>query len=402
MTGGATMDPGFGLYVHWPFCRSKCPYCDFNSHVREYVDQDRWHAALLREMAHYAALTEGRGLNSIFFGGGTPSLMPPETVAAVIEQARRFWPTKEDGVGLDGVLEITMEANPTSSEAGNFAAYADAGVNRVSLGVQALDDAALAFLGRQHSKNEALSAVGLARQHFPRFSFDLIYARPGQSPESWAAELSAALKEAPGHISLYQLTIEEGTAFHAARRRGELVELDEDAAAEMFEATRARLSTAGLPAYEVSNHAAPGQECRHNLIYWRYGDYLGIGPGAHGRLTLEGCKYATRQHRAPEVWLSTVEKDGHATRSCEPLSRKTQCLETVMLGLRLPEGVSTVRIESMMERAVEDLFGDERLSRLQSEGLLERTEAHLRVTAAGMLRLDGVLRYLLEDLGNES
>jgi len=399
MTRDGTMDPGFGLYVHWPFCLSKCPYCDFNSHVRETVDQDRWRAALLREMAHYAEQTEGRALDSIFFGGGTPSLMPPETVAAVIKQARRFWPPVASS-GAD--LEITMEANPTSSDAGNFADYAAAGVNRVSLGVQALDDRALAFLGRTHSKEEALAAVDLARRYFPRFSLDLIYARPEQPLAAWEAELTAALKEAPGHISLYQLTIEEGTVFHAARRRGELFEMPEESAADMFEATRNLLAAAGLPAYEISNHAVPGEECRHNMIYWRYGDYLGIGPGAHGRLMLGGSKVATRQHRAPEAWLAAVEEKGHATRTQEPLSARTQCVEMMMMGLRLPEGVAIQRLREVTNADPDDLFGAKRLEILKSEGLLERTNSHIRVTAVGMPRLDGLLRYLFEDRGSET
>ncbi|HEY9537310.1 MAG TPA: radical SAM family heme chaperone HemW, partial [Kiloniellaceae bacterium] len=283
---------GFGVYLHWPFCRSKCPYCDFNSHVRESIDQARWRAALLSDLEHAAAKSGPRRVSSVFFGGGTPSLMPAETVAAALEKIAALW-------GLPAGTEVTLEANPTSAEAARFAAFARAGVNRLSLGVQALDDAALKFLGRQHSAAEALAALGLARSAFPRISFDLIYARPGQGTRSWRDELAEALALQPEHISLYQLTIEEGTAFHGAWRRGELVLPEQEAAATLYEATALHLAEAGLPAYEISNHARPGGECRHNLTYWRYGDYVGIGPGAHGRLSWDGAKHATRQHRAP-------------------------------------------------------------------------------------------------------
>src|SRR5262245_38165171 len=281
-------DPGFGLYVHWPFCLSKCPYCDFNSHVRAAIDHSRWRAALLRELDHYAAHTRGRRLTSIFFGGGTPSLMEPATVAAVIERAAEHWPLASD-------VEITLEANPTSVEAGKFAAFRTSGVNRVSLGVQALNDADLKFLGRHHSAAEARAAIDIARRHFARYSFDLIYARPGQSAAAWRSELAEAVGLAGDHLSVYQLTIEPETVFGAAHRRGELAVPREEEAAALFELTQERLGEAGLPAYEISNHARPGGESRHNLTYWRYGDYVGIGPGAHGRLTVGSEKLATRQ-----------------------------------------------------------------------------------------------------------
>jgi oxygen-independent coproporphyrinogen-3 oxidase len=298
---------GFALYVHWPFCRSKCPYCDFNSHVREDVDHARWRAALLAELDHFADRTGGRQLTSIFFGGGTPSLMAPETVAAVIDRATERWAPAPG-------IEITLEANPTSVEAGKFAGFRVAGVNRVSLGVQALNDADLAALGRQHSAAEAVAAVRLAQRHFPRVSFDLIYARSGQSLSAWRMELAEALELASEHLSVYQLTIEPETAFGAAWRRGELTVPDEDSAAALYEETQTILEKAGMPAYEISNHARAGSACRHNLTYWRYGDYAGIGPGAHGRLTLGDGRRATRQHRAPEAWLGAVEAQGHATR----------------------------------------------------------------------------------------
>jgi len=380
---GSGPDPGFGLYVHWPFCKAKCPYCDFNSHVREGVDQDRWRRALLAELDHYAAQAGSRRLTSIFFGGGTPSLMPPATVAAVVERAAGHFAFVPD-------VEITLEANPTSAEAGAFAGFAAGGVNRLSLGVQALDDASLRFLGRQHSAAEALAAVALARRAVPRISFDLIYARPGQSPEAWAAELEQALAEGTEHLSLYQLTLEENTAFHARARRGELSLPPEPVQAALYEATQETLEGRGLPAYEISNHARPGAESRHNLTYWRYGDYLGIGPGAHGRLTLDGAKWALRQHRAPEAWLAAVEAKGHATRTREALGARARLEEALLMGLRLAEGVPLDRLGE----AAATLPAD-RLDRLAEQGLLRREGARLRATAAGRERLDALLAYLL-------
>jgi oxygen-independent coproporphyrinogen-3 oxidase len=390
----APADPGFGVYVHWPFCLSKCPYCDFNSHVREAVDHGRWRRALLTELDHYAQATPGRRVTSVFFGGGTPSLMAPETVAAVIARIAQRWDLAEDA-------EITLEANPTSVEAGRFASLRAAGVNRVSLGIQALDDDALRFLGRQHSAAEALSALEVARAIFARWSFDLIAARPGQSAPAWRAELAQALREAPEHLSVYQLTIEAGTAFHGPWRRGELVLPGEDQSAAIFETTRDLLAAAGLPAYEISNHARPGAECRHNLTYWRYGDYAGVGPGAHGRLTLAGDdggpveKVATRQHRAPEAWLEAVERDGHATRAHERLSPETRLAELVMMGLRLAEGVSRAAFRRETGREPERALDAARLRALIEGGFLELDERALRATAEGRLRLDALLGRLL-------
>ena len=329
-------EAGFAIYVHWPFCRSKCPYCDFNSHVREAINQERWRAALLRELDHFADETVGRTVTSVFFGGGTPSLMEPATAAALIDRVAARWPVASD-------VEITLEANPTSVEAGRFAGFRAAGVNRASLGVQALDDAALRFLGRGHSAAEALAAVDTAARHFARFSFDLIYARPGQTAEAWTAELHRALDHAGGHLSAYQLTIEPGTAFHTLHRRGGLPVPDEDTGAALYETTQRVLDAAGLRAYEISNHARPGEECRHNLTYWRYGDYVGIGPGAHGRLTLDGAKLATRTHRAPEAWLALVERGGHAEKPREPIEPRNRLDELMMMGLRLTEGVNRRR-----------------------------------------------------------
>ena len=392
--GADFRDPGFGIYIHWPFCRAKCPYCDFNSHVREAIDQARWRRALLAELDHYAAMTPGRQVTSLFFGGGTPSLMDPETVAAVIARAGERW-------ALAPGAEITLEANPTSVEAGRFAAYREAGVNRVSLGVQSLDDPALAFLGRQHSAAEALAALEVARAHFPRWSFDLIAARPGQDPAAWRVELAQALAQEPTHLSVYQLTIEPGTAFHGAQRRGELVLPGEAAGAAIFEATRELLDAAGLPAYEISNHAKPGAECRHNLTYWRYGDYLGVGPGAHGRITLSaradvpGEKLATRQHRAPEAWLEAVERHGHATRARDRVLAETRIEELVMMGLRLTEGVARAAFRRETGREPEQVLDAGRLAMLIEGGFLELDAAGLRATAAGRLRLDALLGRLL-------
>jgi oxygen-independent coproporphyrinogen-3 oxidase len=388
-------DPGFGVYLHWPFCRAKCPYCDFNSHVRDAIDQARWRRALLAELDHYARETApsgtagpGRTVTSVFFGGGTPSLMDPETTAALIAAVRAHWPTAPD-------LEVTLEANPTSVEAGRFAAYAAAGVNRVSLGVQALDDAGLAFLGREHDAAEALGAVALARRHFPRVSFDLIYARPGQTPAAWAEELRRALGEGCSHLSLYQLTIEENTVFHARARRGELPLADPDTAAALFEATQETLAAEGLPAYEISNHARPGEESRHNLTYWRAGDYVGIGPGAHGRLTLAGRRWATRQHRAPEIWLQTVEQAGHATRARTEVPPDERLVELTMMGLRLAEGIPRAAFRRECGAEPEALFDAAKLRALADEGYLQLDATALRATAEGRQRLDALLGYLL-------
>ncbi|MGP1253954.1 MAG: radical SAM family heme chaperone HemW [Kiloniellales bacterium] len=384
----AAPDPGFGIYIHWPFCKSKCPYCDFNSHVRETIDQARWRTALLAELAHYAQETPGREVTSIFFGGGTPSLMDPETAGELIAAVERHWKTAPD-------LEVTLEANPTSSEAGRFAAYAAAGVNRVSLGVQALNDQDLAFLGREHDTAEALKAVALARAEFARVSFDLIYARPGQTAIAWAEELRRALGEGSSHLSLYQLTIEQNTVFHAQARRGELPLADPEIAADLFDATQATLLAEGLPAYEISNHARPGEACRHNLTYWRAGDYLGVGPGAHGRITLEGEKFATRQHRAPEIWLATVEQAGHATRARKALDRDDRLTELLMMGLRLTEGIDRATFHRELSAEPEALLGGQRLQALTDEGYVLLDDRGLRATAAGRVRLDSLLGYLV-------
>jgi oxygen-independent coproporphyrinogen-3 oxidase len=381
-------DGGFGIYLHWPFCRSKCPYCDFNSHVREQVDQARWRRALLAELDHYAEATAGRRLDSVFFGGGTPSLMPPATVAALIERIAQHWPMSQD-------VEITLEANPTSVESANFADLAAAGVNRVSLGIQALNDADLRFLGRGHSAAEALAALDLARRHFRRFSFDLIYARPGQTPKAWAAELKRALDLAGEHLSLYQLTIEANTAFEGAYRRGEFAIPGEETAADLYEATQATLEGAGLPAYEISNHARSGAECRHNLVYWRGGDYLGVGPGAHGRLTEAGQRFVTRQHRAPEAWLAQVEANGHATRERRALTMLERQEELLLMGLRLTTGIGRARFRHALGREIEEAIAPSRMAPLIDGGFIELDDDGLRATSAGRQRLNAVLAALV-------
>ena len=383
-----TREPGFAIYVHWPFCKAKCPYCDFNSHVRESIDEARWRTAMLRELAHYAALTPGRRVTSLFFGGGTPSLMNPATVAAIIEALGKHWQ-------LDPAIEITLEANPTSVEAEKFRAFRSAGVNRLSLGIQSLNDADLKFLGRQHDSRQALAALDLAGSTFPRFSFDLIYARPQQTVAAWEAELAAALKRAGDHISLYQLTIETGTVFEQAYARGDFQLPPEEVQAELYELTTVRLAAAGFDAYEVSNYARPGQESRHNLTYWRYGDYIGIGPGAHGRLTLADGKTATRQHRAPEAWLERVERDGHATRQFDPVAPRARLDEMLMMGLRLHEGVALERITLETGRPLEAWIAAGKLQRLIAGGFLTRDDTALTATEEGRARLDSVLAELL-------
>ncbi len=377
-----------GIYVHWPFCKSKCPYCDFNSHVRDGVDHARWRNALLMELDHAAREAPGRRVETMFFGGGTPSLMEAETAAAVIARVKALWDCASD-------LEITLEANPTSVEAGRFAALAEAGVNRVSLGVQALDAASLAFLGRQHSADEALEAIATARHHFARYSFDLIYARPGQTAEAWDAELARALSLAGGHLSLYQLTIERGTRFFTDHARGVFILPDEDEQAAMFELTQQRLATAGLPAYEISNHARPGAACRHNLIYWRYQDYVGVGPGAHGRFAEGPAKRATRRASGPEAWLEAVERQGHGTAETSLIAGQDLVEEALMMGLRLADGIDRALFASLTGTDPVAAVGERRLAPLMAAGYLDVDATHLRATAAGRQRLNAVLERLV-------
>jgi oxygen-independent coproporphyrinogen-3 oxidase len=375
------------IYIHWPFCRSKCPYCDFNSHVRERVDAARWTRALLADLDRQARRVPDREVVSVFFGGGTPSLMPSETVAALLARIRQHWRVAPD-------LEVTLEANPNSSEAARFRAFAEAGVNRLSLGVQALDPAALRFLGRAHDRDEALAALAAARAVFRRYSFDLIYTRPGQTLTAWESELGEALDLAGEHLSLYQLTIETGTQFATLAGRGDLVLPPEDEAAQLFELTQEVVAAAGLPAYEISNHAKPGAECRHNLAYWRYQDYLGIGPGAHGRLSLPDGRWATQQRRAPELWLGASEAGGEGGLEREPIDDSTALDEMLMMGLRLAEGIARPRLEALAGADTARYFGD-RLDRLVDGGFLILDDHRLAATPAGRQRLDAVLRALL-------
>lgn len=379
MNSGRTGEP-LTLYIHWPFCVSKCPYCDFNSHVRDSVDEDAWQRALLTDMAHEAAVTPGRPLSSIFFGGGTPSLMPPRTAAALIAAAERHW-------GFTPDIEITLEANPSSVEAARFADLASAGVNRVSLGLQALDNRALRFLGRAHDVDEALAALNTAQSSFTRTTFDLIYARPGQSEADWEAELARALGFGTGHLSLYQLTIEPGTRFETMVRRNEFIPADPDHAATLFEITQYMTNAAGIPAYEISNHARPGQESRHNLTYWRYGDYVGIGPGAHGRRDAT----ATLRHRKPENWIEAVARNGHGLKSEDVLPPSDQAAEALLMGLRLGEGVDLEKIGLSTGISKAGLVDAQAVARLGALGLLHTDGVRLRVTPAGMLLLDAIL-----------
>ena len=372
---------GFGVYVHWPFCLAKCPYCDFNSHVSRAVDQAAWRRALLAEAAHMRGLSGPETVQTVFFGGGTPSLMPPETVGAVIEEVDRLW-------GLAPGAEITLEANPTSVEAAKFRAYASAGVNRVSMGVQALNDADLKALGRLHSAAEARRAFDIARSAFDRVSFDLIYARMGQSAAAWEAELDQALAMAIDHLSLYQLTIEPGTAFHGLHEAGKLDLPGDSLAADLYSLTQERTGAAGMPAYEVSNHARPGAESRHNLLYWRGGAYAGIGPGAHGRLLCQGRWQATETHRDPRTWLDSVAARGHGLASAEPLANPERAAEYLLMAMRLAEGADPQVLTRLGGR-----IDPARQARLAELGMLD--PGTLRATARGRMVLNSVLAELL-------
>ena len=383
-----TPDPGFGLYFHWPFCRKKCPYCDFNSHVREAVDQARWTRALLAELSWFAGRVSPKTVTSLFFGGGTPSLMAPETVAALIEGARRHFDFADD-------IEITLEANPTSVEAASFAGYRQAGVTRLSLGVQSLHDEALKFLGREHSVIEALKAVELARSVFDNISFDLIYALPDQSEREWRTDLEQALSLAGDHLSLYQLTIEPNTGFAGAVRRGDFRIPGEEKAEALFDLTQSICSAAGWPAYEISNHARAGFECRHNLTYWRYGEYLGIGPGAHGRAVTENVRTAFQQIKRPENWLQAVEEAGHGTEKREPLDNPLERAEELLLmGLRLKEGVWFENFNCAVGAPFSSFVREDRLQRLINAGLMAQDAQHIWATASGRLVLNSLLPEL--------
>ncbi len=378
------MTEPLALYIHWPFCVSKCPYCDFNSHVRESVDQEAWREALLKDMAFEHEATSDRTLASIFFGGGTPSLMPPQTVAALLDRAEHLWGFADD-------IEITLEANPSSVETARFADLAGAGVNRVSLGLQSLNDAALRFLGRAHDAKEGLAALVAAQDNFARVSFDLIYALPGQRMTDWSKQLSKALGFGTSHLSLYQLTIEPGTRFETLARRGELTPKDTDEAAAFYELTQELTEAIGLPAYEISNHARPGAESRHNLAYWRYETYAGIGPGAHGRRG----GHAIARHKKPENFLSAIARNGNGIGQSQRLSRRDSDLETLMMGLRLREGVA-------INRFAPALLDFDAVTRFIGEGLLERNNARLCTTARGRLVLDALLAELIRETSEDA
>ena len=375
----------FGVYLHWPFCLSKCPYCDFNSHVRHAaIDEARFVRAFETEIAYSAARAPGRTVTSIFFGGGTPSLMQPSTVGAILDAVGKQWTVAPNA-------EVTLEANPTSVEATRFKGYRAAGINRVSLGVQALDDASLKALGRLHTAREALDAVAIARSAFERYSFDLIYARPGQTPQQWSAELTQAISEAAEHLSLYQLTIEPETPFHAMHAAGKLVIPDEETGRALYDTTQEICDRAGIPAYEISNHARPGAECQHNLVYWRAHEYAGIGPGAHGRLDIEGYRRAIATEKRPESWLMRVESLGHGIVTDELLSRQEHADEFLLMGLRLAEGIDPARFAEVAGRPLDPL----RIKELAAQGFVESDgQGFLRVTKAGFPILDAVVADL--------
>lgn len=378
-----------GLYIHWPFCLSKCPYCDFNAHVSASVDHDLWRESYLKSLGHYAEFAGPRTISSVFFGGGTPSLMRPETVEAILEKIHRLWPCVND-------LEVTLEANPSTVEAGKFHAFREAGINRVSLGVQALNDEDLRFLGRKHDVRESIQAIETASNIFDRFSFDLIYARPGQTIESWRDELAQALILARGHLSLYQLTIERSTPFYHDHARGVFTLPNEELAADFYIMTQDMTVAAGLDSYEVSNHAAEGHESRHNLTYWHYGDYIGIGPGAHGRLTLGGKKFATREHYAPPVWLEKVARTGFGAHPLEPLNDGERFTEALMMGLRLREGVSLAHLEEQGGGNWIGYIDEDRLRSVCEQGWLDCGHGRMRLNTEGRLRLNALISYILK------
>ncbi len=378
-------DAGFGVYVHWPFCASKCPYCDFNSHVRhQRIDEPRYAAAFAREIAHQAEMTPGRTVSSIFLGGGTPSLMQPATVGAILDAIAAHWSVAPD-------VEVTLEANPTSVEAARLRGYRAAGVNRLSLGVQAMNDADLRALGRLHSASEAMAAVAMAATIFQRYSFDLIYARPHQTPAAWAAELEEAIDRAAEHLSLYQLTIEAGTMFERLRDAGKLVVPDAESARVLYDVTRDICEKRGLPGYEISNHARPGAECRHNLVYWRYGEYAGVGPGAHARLATGTGRFAMSTELVPEAWLTRVEEQGHGVVEAERLSAEAEGDEFLLMGLRLAEGIDPARYTLLSGRTLDE----RRVRSLLQDNLVEPVgEGRLRVSREGFPVLDAIVADL--------
>ncbi|MBL4805102.1 MAG: coproporphyrinogen III oxidase [Alphaproteobacteria bacterium] len=377
-----------GLYIHWPFCLSKCPYCDFNVHVRNAIDYGRWQDTYLKSLDYYATIMPERLLGSIYFGGGTPSTMPPALVGAIIDKARSIWPCTND-------IEITLEANPTSIEMQKFEAFKEAGVNRVSIGVQALNDKDLQFLGRQHSAKEALKAVGIARDVFEKFSFDLIYARPEQTLDQWQEELSQARELAGGHLSLYQLTIERNTPFYYSYEQKQFSLPEEELAADFYDLTQELLNE-DLPAYEVSNHAADGQESQHNLNYWHNGEYVGIGPGAHGRIWQDGVKCATRNHHAPDAWLERVEGQGHGAHPYQKLKQDDLALEALMTGLRLREGLCLEHLAEQSGGDWQSYIDMAKLDMIIAEGWAVQSKDALTLTREGMLRLNAIIPFILK------
>lgn len=377
-----------GVYVHWPFCRSKCPYCDFNAHVRESIDEAAWADAYVKALGHYAELLPKGEVASIFFGGGTPSLMSPQTVERIIYAVQKNWRVAND-------IEITLEANPTSIESEKLEGFKLAGVNRVSMGVQALNDADLKFLGREHSANEALKAVETAANIFDRYSFDLMYARPNQTLDSWREELERALPHTNGHMSLYQLTIERNTPFYMDHAQGKFKMPEEELASDFYTMTQEILEQAGMPAYEVSNHAAAGQESEHNKIYWRYGDYVGVGPGAHGRLRLAEGKVATREHSAPDIWLERVQENGCGYHPFSVLAPRDQFAEGLMMGMRLKEGLDLKALADRTGVELSDALAHDKITTLVNEGWLSLDGTHLKLTQEGWLRLNAILPYIL-------
>jgi len=376
------------IYVHWPFCLSLCPYCDFNSHVRDNIDYIQWQKSLVKELKYYAKITGKRDVKSVFFGGGTPSLMPPSIVEEVINEIANLFNVNQN-------TEITLEANPTSAESNKFKEFARAGINRVSLGVQALNDDALNFLGRNHNLLEAEKAIDIIGSTFDRYSFDLIYNRPNQSVNMWVNELQKAIKIAKNHLSVYQLTIEPGTPFYLLLARGALKLPNEDISAALYEITQEILSDAGMEAYEISNHASPGEACRHNLVYWQYGDYIGIGPGAHGRVTVNGRIYATRQHRAPEIWLRRVEENGHATQTYQSLDRNSVINEMIIMGLRISKGIDAQNFLNRTGTSLKNIIDQEASRRLQKGGFIIHDNSKLLATYSGRQRLDSVISSLI-------
>ncbi|MCB1532653.1 MAG: coproporphyrinogen III oxidase [Alphaproteobacteria bacterium] len=389
---GASEKGQLGVYIHWPFCLSKCPYCDFNSHVREGIDEAAWRAAYVRSVEHYAQRLPGRQVRSIFFGGGTPSLMSPETAEAIISEIQKNWQVSND-------VEITLEANPTSVEIEKFRAFQMAGVNRVSIGVQALNDTDLKFLGREHSAKEAIQAIETARKVFDRYSFDLIYARPEQSLSAWEDELARAQDLADSHLSLYQLTIERNTPFYMSHEQGLFSIPEEGLAADFYTLTQEVMEGYGLPAYEVSNHARAGEESRHNMIYWTYGDYVGIGPGAHGRITIDGRKYPTREHQAPDIWLDRAGKDGTAAKAEASLSHYDRFMEALMMGLRLRAGVRWEDLDRAAGHgeSAQVFLDHAKLQTVQDQGWALCDDDGIALTQEGRLRLNALLPYILKE-----